>query len=371
MTTESSIAPAERTSSAQPLHARDEIHIYAGTAGHSAWFSDDLGLSWVHPNSHSGMYLETRVWAMSSHPAMPDCLLAGTDEGVFRWNERTARWALLPSELTDVWSVLQSPDNPRTVFAGTRPAALHRSDDGGATWAELSAPGIAKFSDINMGPTRVTQMLADPFTPGTLWATVEIGGIYRSQDGGTSWRLLTEGLVSTDMHGIEVTRTRAGRPRILATTNRGLHISDDNGETWRFVELDSPWQYTRCIVARADDRSIVFVANGNGPPGNDGRLFRSMDGGDSWHRLELPGPLNSTVWCVATHPSDPLLIFMCTNLGQLFRSQDGGDTWLRMPHEFGELRSLHWRAVPAGTRAAAHSITRAVAPKPMAAAGAR
>src|SRR6058998_2097476 len=66
----------------------DEIHIYAGTAGHSAWFSEDLGESWVHPNSHSGMYLEARVWAFSSHPALPGSLHAGTDEGVFRWDER-------------------------------------------------------------------------------------------------------------------------------------------------------------------------------------------------------------------------------------------------------------------------------------------
>ncbi|UUZ77190.1 hypothetical protein LP414_07725 [Polaromonas sp. P1(28)-13] len=81
----------------------------------------------------------------------------------------------------------------------------------------------------------------------------------------------------------------------------------------------------------------------------------------------MPGPLNSTVWCVATHASNPLLLFVCTNLGQLFRSTDGGDSWTRLPHEFGELRSLHWRAVPKGTRRAEHSITRRVAPKPAAA----
>jgi len=57
------------------------------------------------------------------------------------------------------------------------------------------------------------------------------------------------------------------------------------------------------------------------------------------------------------------MIFVCTNLGQLFRSVDGGDNWVRLPHEFGEIRSLLWRAVPTGTRGAPHSITRAIAPK--------
>jgi hypothetical protein len=56
---------------------------------------------------------------------------------------------------------------------------------------------------------------------------------------------------------------------------------------------------------------------------------------------------------------------VCTNLGQVFRSSDGGDSWQRLPHEFGEIRALHWRAVPRGTRSAPHSITRAIAPKPM------
>jgi photosystem II stability/assembly factor-like uncharacterized protein len=209
----------------------------------------------------------------------------------------------------------------------------------------------------------VTQLLWDPFAPNTLWATVEIGGIYRSDDRGSTWRLLTKGLVSGDVHGIAVAKTPAGVARVLASTNRGLHISEDQGETWRLTKIDSPWQYGRGVVTHPDDPSTVFLANGNGPPGNDGRLFRSRDGGDSWERLALPGDINSTVWCIAMHPSDPTLMFTCTNLGQVFRSTDGGDSWIRLPHEFGEIRSLHWRAVPRGTRRAPHSITRAIAPK--------
>jgi hypothetical protein len=55
-----------------------------------------------------------------------------------------------------------------------------------------------------------------------------------------------------------------------------------------------------------------------------------------------------------------MLIFVCTNLGELFRSNDGGETWKRLPHLFGELRALHWRPLPPGTRRAAHSLTRPV-----------
>ncbi len=331
--------------------------IYAGTAGHSAWFSDDLGQTWVHPNSHSGLYLEARVWTISSHPREPDVLYAGTDMGVYRWDERTTRWTPVPSPMTDVWALVQDPDHPEVLYAGTRPAAFYRSKDAGATWEALPVPGIQQFSDINMGPTRVTQMLFDPDCHETIWATVEIGGVYRSQDRGDTWTLQDAGLVSADMHGIAIVHDAAGRKLIYATTNRGLHRSTDNGETWTFQPLDSPWQYTRAIVPRCDNDSILFLTNGNGPPGNTGRLLRSRDAGATWQQVDLPGPLNSTPWCVATHPQDPMLLFVCTNLGQLFRSNDGGENWLRLPHEFGELRTLHWRPTRYRADRPGHSIT--------------
>ena len=53
---------------------QQQVHVYAGTAGHSGWFSEDGGVNWLHPNSHSGMYLEARVWTYSCHPARPACL---------------------------------------------------------------------------------------------------------------------------------------------------------------------------------------------------------------------------------------------------------------------------------------------------------
>jgi photosystem II stability/assembly factor-like uncharacterized protein len=212
---------------------------------------------------------------------------------------------------------------------------------------------MAEFSDVNRGPTRVTQIL---FDGGIIWATVEIGGIYRSNDRGATWKFLDKGLVSCDMHGIAV--LQGGKEKVvLATTNRGLHRSEDNGETWVYEKLDSPWQYTRAITPSADGASL-FLTNGDGPPGTTGRLLASRDAGRSWQAASLPGALNSTPWCVAVNAADPKLIFMCTNLGQLFRSTDGGEQWIRMKHEFGEVRALHWRALPADLPRGEHSITR-------------
>jgi photosystem II stability/assembly factor-like uncharacterized protein len=309
-----------------------------GTAGTSVWFSRDLGDTWERPYSESGLYLEARVWALSSHPDRPGELLAGTDSGVYRWSEASRTWTHLPGPLDTLctWALAQDPRNADVIIAGTHPAALFYSEDGGRSWH--AAQATLAQTCVFVGRPRVTQVLFDPTNPDTLWAGVEIDAVHRSNDRGRTWTRLDHGLLSGDIHGLAV--VQHGNATVFATTNKGLHRSDDGGHHWTFQPLESPWQYTRCITARADGDGMLFLANGNGPPGSTGRLLRSVDYGASWQDVGLPGPLNSTPWCVASHVSNPQVVFSVTNLGQLFRSLDGGLTWAKLPREFGEVRSM-------------------------------
>jgi len=317
------------------------INLFAGTVGMSVWFSDDLGDSWRRPYSESGLYLESRVWALSGHPDAPGQLYAGTDNGIYRCDVKARKWTHLPSPMDqmNVWALAQAPSDPEVLIAGTQPAALFRSDDGGQSWRPL--PCHFAEDCIYVRWPRVTQVLFDPADDRTLWVGVEIDGVHRSDDGGESWRRCNQGLASEDIHGLAVIETP--RRRLFATTNKGLHISDDDGGSWQVQTLDSPWQYTRVIVPSPGRADLLWLANGNGPPGDAGRLLSSRDGGDSWQQAALPAEPNSTPWCIADNAADPELLFMATNLGQLFRSQDGGASWVKLDRELGEVRALRWQ----------------------------
>lgn len=93
------------------------------------------------------------------------------------------------------------------------------------------------------------------------------------------------------------------------------------------------------------ENPALYAGIGNGPPGDNGALARTLDKGESWEICELPGNINSTIWNLAVNPADPNLIYATSISGQLFRSEDGGNTWTKPRHEFGEVRALAW--VPA------------------------
>jgi photosystem II stability/assembly factor-like uncharacterized protein len=316
--------------------------LYIGTAGLSVWYSDDLGETLNRFWGTSGLYSETRVWALVAHPARPGTLLAGTDSGVYRLDTASGRWTHLRSPMDDlcIWSLAQSPHDPDLILAGTRPPGIFRSTDGGATWARAKAP-LPETCPAVLQP-RVTKIQFDPDDPKLVWAGLEIGGVWRSDDGGASFERASDGLVSDDIH--DVTVVRNGARLLYATTNMGLHVSRDDGGSWELKVLDSPAQYTRGIGQRADDNGFMLLCNGDGPPGSWGKLMRSRDHGAHWEDARI-GALESSAWCVATNPADPDLIFMATALGQYFRSTDGGETWVPLPRRLTETRALAW--VPA------------------------
>ena len=312
--------------------------IYVGTSGMSMWESEDGGETWLRPYG-KGLYGESRVFSLTSQPAGGSHVLAGTDQGIYRWRREDRSWEHLASALdnTQTWALAQSPHNPDVLLAGTREARLYRSEDAGRSWRQLDVPLATECAAVEV--PRVTQILFDPQDPNLVWTGVEIDGVWRSTDGGNTFEKHVQGLTTEDIHGLEVVY-QDGQRWLFATTNGGLFASLDNGTTWQRREFDARSAYTRSIAERADRRGVVFMTNGNGPPGSTGRLLKSDDYGETWADVGLPGETNSTPWCIAVHPAQPDLIYTCTNLGQLYRSEDGGNSWTQLQRQFGEIRAL-------------------------------
>jgi photosystem II stability/assembly factor-like uncharacterized protein len=310
--------------------------VYAGTVGWGVWVSDDLGETWNF--AFKGVYSECRVWALSTHDQEPGVVWAGTDQGLLRQDaDGNAVHVPSPADGARIWAVSQAPSDPAVILLGTHPGAVYRSDDGGQSFRQL--PVQLAESCPFIGKPRVTRIRFDPLDSDTIWVSVEIDAVHRSRDGGQSWAKLANGFRFPDIHDIAIV-DQGGR-KLLAATAVGLYSSRDDGETWVWQKLDSAWQYTRGIKPRADNSGVIFLCNGDGPPGSTGRLWRSRDYGDSWEDAGLPRT-NSTPWMVSTHPANPDLMFCCTNLGQMFRSTDGGENWYKLDREFGEVRTMLW-----------------------------
>lgn len=316
--------------------------IGVGTVGGGLSFSHDGAETWTrirHP-----LPSECNVRALRIYPDNAHRILAGTDVGLYRSEDNGVTWGKLdfPADDLQIWSVAIDPSNRDSLFVGTRPEGF-RSRDGGKSWEQLS---MGVNLNCPVGTPRTTNMIVDPRDPQTVWAGIEVDGVYKSLDGGETWThlpALGPDPFHGDIHGMAL---RATQPlAVFATSPFGIAASTDEGESWDYhyfpkFRVEDARSYCRGVAFKADNPNVMFVGNGDTIPGVTGAIQISRDGGKSWDPASLPVEPNSVIYAFATNPALPNVIVAASLYGYVYISEDGGDSWTKGKREFGEIRSL-------------------------------
>jgi photosystem II stability/assembly factor-like uncharacterized protein len=160
--------------------------------------------------------------------------------------------------------------------------------------------------------------------PFTMLSGGEESGLYRSADGGETWKELTNGLPQGIMGRIGVTISGANPNRVWALIEAegdegGIYRSEDDGQSFRKINgdrnfLQRAWYYTH-IVADPVDENTVYVMNAG--------FYRSIDGGESFGFVSVPHGDNHDLWI---HPSNNQ-IMVESNDGGANVSYNGGASW--------------------------------------------
>lgn len=235
--------------------------------------------------------------------------------------------------------------------AGVRPA-------GAQVGPELLSPLRAR----NIGPAgmsgRVAAIDAVASDPDVIFVGAATGGVWKSEDGGVTWRPVFDGQDVLGVGAVAVFQanpdvvwvgTGEGNPRNSAGVGNGVYRSLDGGETWTHVGLEGSERIGR-IVLHPTRPDVAWVA-AMGPAWNDGGqrgVYRTTDGGRSWSRV-LQGNERTGAADLVIDPSNPDKLFAALweyrrwpwffesggSGSGLFVSYDGGERWSRLTHGDG------------------------------------
>src|SRR5271157_904856 len=278
--------------------------------------------------------------------------------GTHMWYDGTPH----PWEFKRVWHLEPSLTDPDTVYAGVEDAALFRTTDGGQTWHELSGlrgHGSGSKWQPGAGGMGLHTILLDPSDPERIYIAISAAGVFRTDDGGKSWRPMNRGLksqyipdpnaeVGFCVHRIAM---HASRPKVLfMQLHWDVMRSDDGGEQWHEVSGNLPTDFGFPIDVHAHEPNTVYVVpikSDSEHYVHDGKLrvFRSRSGGDEWEPLTKGLPQENCfvnvlrdAMCVDT--LDDCGVYFGTTGGQVYVSPDGGDSWSAIVHDLPAVLSV-------------------------------
>ena len=324
----------------------DNHTYYFGAVAGGVWKTTDGGLSW-RPMTDKMKDMSPSIGAIAVAPSDPNVIYAGTGEacirgdiisgnGVYKSIDAGKTWAYTGLRETQaIGRLIINPKNPDIVFVaalghpfGPNPErGIFRTTDGGKTWTKVlfkdeNSGGIDLSFDPNNSNIIFAALWQARRSPWSMDSGGPGSGLYRSTDGGATWKHLTaHGLPDgpTGRIGVAVAYSGSRVWALIENDKGGLFRSDDGGDSWTLVNSERQYRqrafyYTHVF---ADPRSPdgVYVLNTG--------MYRSNDGGKSFRPIRVPHGDNHGLWI---DPADPNRMIE-SNDGGANVSTNGGATW--------------------------------------------
>jgi photosystem II stability/assembly factor-like uncharacterized protein len=320
---------------------------YFGSVGGGVWKTSDSGASWA--NVSDGFFKTASVGALAVADSDPNVIYAGMGEACVRGNASNGDGVYKSVDGGKTWrnvglqdsyhigAVRVHPRNPDIVYVAAlghlwgpnEQRGIYRSTDGGATWKQVFTRGAdAGAVDIAMDPGNPRVLYAGFWqvrrNPYHFDSGGPGSGLFKSTDGGDTWTDISPapGLPRGVLGRIGITVSPANPERVWAiveAADGGVFRSDNAGRTWTRVNEQS------ILRQRAWYYSHIFADPRNADTlyALNVGIYRSIDGGRTWNPLNPPHGDNHALWIA---PDNPLRMIEGNDGGATI-TNDGGHTW--------------------------------------------
>jgi photosystem II stability/assembly factor-like uncharacterized protein len=333
-----------RVTAVAGIPGNPNVYYAAGAAG-GVFKTVDGGEKWeaVFKNEATAS-----IGAVALAPSNPNLIWVGTGEanirndivdgtGVYFSSDAGHSWKFMGlADAGQISSVLVDPHDPKNVFVGALGHAwgpnaergVFRSNDGGKTWKKvLYIDDTTGVADLIMEPGNAEVLYAAMWHvrryPWTLVDGGETSGIYRSTDGGDTWKKLSEGLPEGPLGRIALAAAPSNPHHLyalIAAKHGMLWQSVDMGDHWTAVNgshaLDvRPFYFSKLVVSPADEKKVYFLSY---------QLLESDDGGKTARYIDRTVHVDHhAIWIDPTNPDR----IIQGNDGGVYVTTDGAKTW--------------------------------------------